>query len=347
MSKPKVSFGLIGCGAAGKIQALAMRESEDVELRWVADQECRAAEALGQRYQVPWTCDVQRVLDDPAVEAVSLAVPHHLHLELATRAARAGKHVLLEKPFTLCVEQALQLVDVCRHEGRLLIPWLERRCVPYADRARELVAQGLLGKPVYTRISTLGYKPRAYWEYGMRFEEYPSSWRKKLATSGGGVLLMNAIHQVDLMRYVSGLEPVEVFGRVATLHHEVEVEDMAVVNLRYRCGAFGTIEASCCTYGVGQFPIEGPADTIMGSDGYLQLGATLKCFDRVRFSRQFDSPKLSVTEMKTRLLANFARHLREGEPLRCQPADAVAALAVIEAAYRSATGGGPVALEAC
>jgi predicted dehydrogenase len=156
---------------------------------------------------------------------------------------------------------------------------------------------------------------------------------------------MNAIHQVDLMSYLTGLEPVEVFGRTATLHHEVEVEDLAVVNVRYRCGAFGMIEASCCTYGLGQFPIEGPADMIMGTDGYLQLGSPLKCFDRVRFSRQFEFPKLSVTDMKIRLLANFARHLRAGEPLRCLPDDAIAALAVIEAAYRSAVRCGPVSLE--
>ena len=71
----------------------------------------------------------------------------------------------------------------------------------------------------------------------------------------------------------------------------------------------------------------------------------MKCFDRVRFSRQFDFPKLSVAEMKTRLLANFARHLRDGEPLRCQPDDAIAALAIIEAAYRSAARGGPILLE--
>jgi UDP-N-acetyl-2-amino-2-deoxyglucuronate dehydrogenase len=295
MKGSRLSLALIGCGAAGKIQAQAMRESEDVELCWVADCNRQAAEALGLRHNVPWTCDLRRVLDDSVVEAVSIAVPHHLHLDLATQAAKAGKHVLLEKPFTLNVDQASQLINVCRGQGRLLVPWLERRFLPYVERAKDLLAQGTLGKIVYTRVSTLGYKPRAYWEYGMRYEEYPSSWRANLATSGGGVLLMNAIHQVDLMSYLTGLEPTEIFGQIATLHHEVEVEDLAVVNLRYRCGAFGIIEASCCTFGLGQFPIEGPADTIMGTDGNLQLGSPLKCFDRVRFSQQFEFPKFSVT----------------------------------------------------
>jgi predicted dehydrogenase len=124
----------------------------------------------------------------------------------------------------------------------------------------------------------------------------------------------------------------------------VEVEDFALVNLRYHSGALGTIEASCCTFGVGQFPIERPEDAIMGTDGHLQLGSNLKCFDRVRFSRQFEFQKLSVTDLKIGLLENFARHLREGEPLRSQPADAVHALKLIEAAYASAARGLPVSL---
>jgi predicted dehydrogenase len=297
---------------------------------------------LGDRVGVTWTTEIDRLLDDPTVEVVSLAVPHHLHLELASRVARAGKHILLEKPFTLNTAQARQLVDLCRAQHVTVVPWLERRYLPYVDRIRELVALGTLGKLAYTRVSALGYKPRAYWEYGMRFEEYPSSWRGRKAESGGGILIMNGIHQVDLMTYLTGLEVTEVFAQVATLHHEVEVEDLALVSLRYRGGAMGVVEASCCTYGVNQFPIEAPPDAIMGTDGYLQLGAPLKCYDRIRFSRQFDFPKLSVTDMKIRQLENVARHLREGAELRCSAEDVIRALAVIEAAYESAACRAPV-----
>jgi predicted dehydrogenase len=341
----KVSIGLVGCGAAGKIHAKAIADSDHAELRWVEDCNARAAQQLGQRHQVPWATELERFLDDPSLDAVSLAVPHHLHLELASRVALAGKHILLEKPFTLNVAQAHRLVALCREQKVTLVPWMERRFLPYAGSARELVASGELGQVVYTRVCTLGYKPRAYWAHGMRCEEYPSSWRSTLSASGGGILLMNGIHQIDLMRYVSGLTPAEVFARVATMHHEVEVEDLALVNVRYGSGALGVIEASCCTYGVGQFPIEGPADSIMGTDGHLAFGTPLRCFDRIRFSRQFEFPKLSVMDMKMRLLENFARHIREGEDLRCKPSDAISALAVIEAAYRSAARSAPISVE--
>ncbi len=297
---------------------------------------------LGERFGLPWTSEPERLLEDPAIEAVSLAVPHHLHLEMATRAARAGKHVLLEKPFTLNVGQARELVEVGRECGVSIAPWLERRFLPSAERAREILSEGTLGSTVFTRVSALGYKSRAYWEHGMRCEEYPSSWRSRKETSGGGVLLMNGIHQVDLMAWVTGLEVADVFARTATLHHEVEVEDIALVDLRYRSGALGVIEAACCAYGVGRFPIAGPKDVVMGTDGFLELGSPLKCFDRIRFLREYELPRLSVADMKIRLLENFADHLRAGAPLRAGPADAIRALAVIEAAYDSAARRQPV-----
>jgi predicted dehydrogenase len=338
----KIRFGLFGCGAAGKVHAQAMRLSGVIDLRRVADTDSRPAQALSEKCGVPWTTDVDVILADPSIEAVSIATPHHTHVDLATRALAARKHVLLEKPFTLAVQQGLALVDQARAAGAVLAPWLERRFMPQAERAREIVAGGQIGSVVYTRSSALGYKPRAYWEYGMRLEEYPSSWRADKQRSGGGVLIMNAIHQIDLMNFVSGLRVVEVHARVATLHHEVDVEDTAVINLRYQSGALGTIEASCATFGLGQFPIEAPPDLVAGTDGHVQLGPLLRSFDRLHFERQHELPKLRVAEMKKRQLQNFAHHLRQGTALRCTPADALQALAIVEAAYQSAESGRPV-----
>jgi UDP-N-acetyl-2-amino-2-deoxyglucuronate dehydrogenase len=338
----RVKFGLIGCGAAGKIHARAILGSDSTRLCWVCDADERAARALGERWGIPWTAEPDRLFENDGIEAISIATPHYTHLGIAMRAAQAGKHILLEKPFTLRTSEATQLVRACAEAGVMIVPWLERRYLPFVDRAREIVAGGVLGKIVYTRICTLGYKPRAYWAYGMRMEEYPSAWRGSRELSGGGILLMNAVHQIDLMSYISGLAVTEVIGRTASLYHEVEVEDQAVVLLRYATGALGVVEASCCTYGQSQFPIENPADAIMGVDGSLQLGIPLKWFDRIRFAQSCDYPKMSVTDMKTRLLDDFVRHLREGTPMRCRPEDAIEALAVIEAAYQSAASGNPV-----
>lgn len=338
----RVSFGLIGCGAAGKLHAQAMRESGAVDLRLVMDPEPRAARSLGEKVEVPWTTELDRLLEDRSIEAVSLAVPHYLHADLASRVARANKHILLEKPFTTSVQQAEALVALCRDRRVVIAPWFERRFLDYATRAREIIADGTIGKVVYTRVSTLGYKTRAYWQYGMNGEEYPSSWRSRRETSGGGVLIMNAIHQIDLMSYVTSLEVAEVSSQTATLHHEVEVEDIALVNVRYQSGALGMIEASCCTYGLGQFPIQGPGDTVAGTDGYLQMATVLKCFDRVRLDRQMEFPRIGVTEQKARQLENFAQHLREGKPLRVDATDAIRALAIVEAAYQSAATGANV-----
>lgn len=342
MSDRTVTFGLIGCGTAGKLHAQALREAAGVELRLVCDADGRAARAVGERHGVPWTDDVDGVLNDDAIEAVSIAVPHHLHFDLASRAARAGKHLMLEKPFTRSTAEAAALLRICASAGVAVVPWLERRQQPFVEKARQLVREGVLGRLVYTRICCLGYKTRSYWSHGMRGEEYPSAWRGSLEQSGGGVLLMNAIHQIDLMAHVTGLEVEEVFAHAATLHHEVEVEDVAVVNLRYRGGAMGVVESSCCAYGFGQFPMERVADVVCGTDGFLQLGSSLKCHDRAHQARTFDFPAVAVPQMKVRAVEDFARRLRDGTPTTCGPADALRALAVIESAYRSAATGAPV-----
>jgi UDP-N-acetyl-2-amino-2-deoxyglucuronate dehydrogenase len=343
----QLQIGLIGCGAAGKIHARAIVEAPDVRLNAVADIDERAARTLGDHYGVNWTVSVDELLDRHEIEAVSIAVPHHGHFELAKKAAQARKAILLEKPFTLDPDQASELIRVCSEAGVMLIPWLERRYLPYADKARAIVAEQVLGKIAYTRISSLGYKPRAYWTHGMRYEEYPSHWRERAETSGGGILIMNAIHQIDLMSYITGLKIVDLFARTATLHHEVEVEDMALVTVRYQGGAMGMIEASCCTYGMGQFPIASPADRIMGDDGNLELGDTLKSFDRVYFQRNYEFPRVSVMEMKIALLEDFYRLMREGAAMRCAANDALAALQVVDAAYRSSKTGLPVEIQGC
>jgi predicted dehydrogenase len=336
----KLRFGLLGCGAAGSIHAAAI-----AELVMVCDTDADAAERLGSKCRVRHTHDPDVLLNDPAIEAVTVALPHHLHREYALKCALAGKSAIIEKPFTLNREDGQSVVAAFQRQGLFVSAWLERRYNPFAVRTKELVEQNRFGRVIYVAINTMGYKQRSYWEYGMRNEDGPSNWRKQWATAGGGPLLMNAIHQIDLACWITGLEITEVFARMATFFHPVEVEDTISVQLLFSNGALGRIDCSCAAFGAGFFPIEQKRDYIYGVDGYAYLTTPLETCDRLNYHQKHELPKLSVAECKTLAIRDFVRAVRERDSAAMLAESAIRANAVVAAAYRSAREGKPIPVE--
>lgn len=334
--KKGMRFAVVGCGVAGKLHAMAIQRSTRALVRVLVDTKATTASSLAQELKVDWSANMFDVLGDPTVDAVSIALPHALHYEAALAALNAGKHVLLEKPFTLSTTSALRLVDAAKAQQVVIAPWLERRFLPIAEEAQRVVASGILGRLVYLRISCVGYKPRAYWHHGVSLEEEASDWRTSKAQSGGGILIMNAIHQIDLARFITALDAESVSAQTETAHHQVEVEDTAVLAIRYRDGCLGTLEASCAAFGGQKFPIEGPGDMIAGTNGTLQLGENLRVSTRYFGSQARDFPATTITMLKTRLIDHFIQRVEDGGPLRNDPRDAVQALGLVNAAYASA-----------
>jgi predicted dehydrogenase len=342
MSNAKLKFGLLGCGAAGMLHAEAIASCPETELVLVADVDERMAREVARRYGVPHVGSAEELLADVHVAAVSIALPHHLHYEYGLQAAAAGKHAIIEKPFTTSSAHGRELIEVFARQGLTLSAWLERRYMPFAAKARELLQTGMAGRLIYITINVLGYKPRAYWEYGMRNETFPSQWRKSWETSAGGPLMMNGIHQIDLVRYITGLEVIEVYARMGTFYHDVEVEDTIAVMLEFDNGALGRIDCSCAAYGAGTFPIQHKRDYLYGTDGYLFLSAPLETYDRVYEHRVHDVPVRAVPECKALEVADFARAVAEGRPHGAFAEEILKSRRVVEAAYESAQSRLPV-----
>ena len=345
MSKDVIRMGLLGCGAAGAIQARAITDCSATSLAMVADIDPRSAQLVGDKFSVSHTTNMAELLACPEVDAVSIALPHHLHLEVGLLALEHGKPAIVEKPFTNSVENGERLLDAFANAGVALSAWVERRYCPFVEPARKFLQEGHAGRIIYVKVDVMGYKPRAYWEYGMRFESAPSDWRKSRDLSGGGPLLMNGIHQLDLVRHVTGLEVTEVVARMNTHCHEVEVEDTISVLLEFDNGAQGVIDCSCATFGAGAFPIALKKDRIYGTDGNLTLGSPLETFDRVWHHRSHDVPKYTVTEMKREAIFDFAEALREGRSPGQLAAELLTSHRVVTAAYESARTTLPVRLK--
>jgi UDP-N-acetyl-2-amino-2-deoxyglucuronate dehydrogenase len=340
MTNRKISFGLIGCGSVAPFHVHAIRRAANTSLRMVADADPTLAEAFGRRFNVAAARSVDELLQNPAIDAVTIAAPHAVLPELGIHAALAGKHVIVEKPGGARSRDAEQFVAACQRAGVKSSVWLERRYQPFAIKARELVQAGTLGKVFLVLVSTLLYKAPSYWTYGFRNDGPPGSWRTSKQDSGGGVLLMNTIHQLDLAAFITGLQITEVFGR--TLEPSCQVETLALVNSRCLNGELVNVISSSSAFGIGPFPIYASRDLIIGTEGSIILNAPLELKHRVLGNKNFEVPLLDLTEAKTIAIEQFAQAILEDREPPVAVRDMITGLAVVEAAYQSAAQGRPV-----
>jgi len=229
---------LIGCGRIATIHAMALNSLPEAEFVACCDQDIERARATGAKYGVPLVFDnAENLLRDAEVEAVLICTPHPAHEQLVVAAAQAGVHFLCEKPISVTVDAATRMIAAAKAAGTVFSVVFQRRFWPAAQRAKQAVECGKLGN------LTLGECSVRIW----RSQEYyaSDSWRGKWETEGGGVLMNQAVHAIDLLQWLMG-RPAEVYGRYETLRHGayIDVEDTAVATLRFPNGALATIQAA-------------------------------------------------------------------------------------------------------
>jgi predicted dehydrogenase len=262
-------------------------------------------------------------------------------------AARAGKHILCEKPLTTSLAAADEMLDAARTAGVTLGMWLPVRYQAHIRLARALVRAGAVGEIVNIRLPDVHNKVPDYYQRGVGGRARPSTWRGGKQTSGGGALIMNAIHQIDALRFVTGLEATRVSAEWISFTGLAEVEDMIAVLLRYSNGAIGSIDTANYAPGGGEPSVL----RIYGSRGQLQItGRALRAFvqepvsglegvpDLVAGEWQ-DVPATQTRDPRTQLLEDFVAAAGSGAAPPVTAADGRACLATVLAAYESAGSG--------
>jgi UDP-N-acetyl-2-amino-2-deoxyglucuronate dehydrogenase len=236
----KLGIGMIGLGMASLPHARALLNlQERIEVLHAFSPSTERRAAFAAAHGLPTTDTLDAVLADPRVDAVLVLTPPNTHLDIVERAAAAGKHVLLEKPIEVTLARAERLVEVAEAAGTILAIVLQNRFRPAGIELQRLVAAGRLGRLVHAAARTSYWRPQSY---------YDEPGRGTLARDGGGVLLTQAIHNLDLMISLVGL-PQTVTGFVATSPvHTMEGEDMATASLRFADGALGSISATTCAF---------------------------------------------------------------------------------------------------
>jgi len=345
----RLRIGMIGCGEIAVRTAAAIAASQHAQHVMLMDTKPELARDLGETYGVPWTDQVDVVLANPEVDAVYIAVPHHLHAPIAIQAANAGKHILVEKPIATTLADGEAMIAAARDSGVWLSVNFHAQVDPLCQAARKLISDGAIGEVIGTRIVFRGDKPSTYWTSGYS-GRVPTDWRTKKATAAGGVLIMNGIHNLNTMRYVTGLEVDRVYAEYGTFVTPVEVEDLISITYRYRNGAIGSLEAGSAIRGRGAAT---EVDRIYGSDGQLTLSerGPLSLYTTVSASgfplnewSEIPLTPLTIDEHKTAMVDGFAGPILRGERTAVSAEDGLAALAIVLAAYQSGAEGQPVHL---
>ena len=230
-----VGFGIIGAGMIAEMHAKYMQELKNVKLVGFYDSNYAAAEKRAAQFNVKAYKSYEEFLADPEIRAVTIATPSGMHGKVAIPAAKAGKHILCEKPLEITLEKCDEIIRVCEENNVLLSPVFQSRFSKPVQLVRKAMQEGRFGRMVLASTQMRWYREASYYS--------GSNWRGTWDLDGGGALMNQAIHMIDLLIHLNGA-PEEVFAFSGTLTHSIEVEDNLCATVKYRNGSFGTIEVS-------------------------------------------------------------------------------------------------------
>ena len=340
-----IHVGLIGAGNISETHARAASAIPGVAIAGVYAPTRAHAERLAAQYGVTAHASLDQLLDHRPLDLVAIGSPSGLHAEHGIAAARRGIHVLVEKPIDVTTAQADALIDEAARAGVSLGVIFQDRLKPDVVCAKALVDGGRLGRPILATGHVKWYRTPEY--YG------GSPWRGTRTLDGGGALMNQGVHTVDLLLWLFG--PVRrVFGRVATMLHRIDVEDTAVAVLEFANGALGTLEAATSAYPGYSRRIEltGSEGTIV-IDGDRLAAVDLKAAGASAASGasggssatvSASSPIVADASAHQRVFEDFIRAMATKMPPCCDGRGGRQSVAVIEAIYASSRTGEPVQL---
>ena len=221
----EIGFGIVGAGMVARYHARAIAETPGARLAAICRADASRADEAAAELGVPCEASLEALLERPDVDAVCLCTPSGLHAEQALAAARAGKHVLVEKPMALRLADADAMIAACRDAGVRLGVALQRRTDPASRALHDAIRAGELGSLVLGTATVPYFRPQSYYD--------SAAWRGTWSLDGGGALMNQGIHLVDLLLWLMGGEAEVVGASGGVAQHEIEVEDCVVAALRF------------------------------------------------------------------------------------------------------------------
>jgi len=330
MTAGNIRFGIVGCGWAAESFAESCGALSGARITAVTDIDHNRAGHLARRTGAEVCADIGMLLDRTDIDAVYVGLPPALIAPAVERALNSGRHVLAEKPLALDAAVARHLGALAEGRRLKLGVFFVLRRADTVVLARRLVAAGEIGDVRMVRMATVIDKKLTYWGT----PEAPS-WRADKAVAGGGVLLMNTIHQIDTLRFVTGLDFVSALAAIDTFTAPADVEDAGAAVLRLSNGALVSLVANAHSPGAQ----DEETITIEGTLGRLDIpdpfgAAPVRLFRRS--TSAWEDLAVERGDCHARMIADFLGAIRGGGTVPATAADAAAAITVINAVYASA-----------
>ena len=343
-----VGFAIVGTGMVAGIHARAIARCAGAKLVCVVSRSPERGQAFAALHGAPTvTATVEEMADRPDVDVVVITTPSGAHLEPALTAARAGKHLIVEKPLEITPERADHVIEAAAVAGVKLATIFQNRFGKGAQRVKAAIDAGRLGRLVVCSASVKWHRSADY---------YLTPWKGTWDLDGGGALMNQAIHGVDLLQWFAGM-PTTVTAFISHLVHSgIEADDTAVASLRFPGGALGTIEASTAVWPGWARRIElcGEKGSICLEDDRITRWDFLDAHEedaRIRAaiedqdlgSGAGDPAAISILGHQ-RQIEDFVAAIREDRPPVVDGPEGRRAVALVHAIYESARRGLPVTL---
>ena len=342
-------LGILGGGNISRTHLRAAREIDGVRVAAVCGQNPGKARQLSAEVDAAFYQDLDEFLDHRPMDIVLIGSPSGLHAEQGIAAAKRGLHVLVEKPIDIDVDRAEKLIEACETAGVKLGVFFQDRVAPDLQKLKNVLDSGVLGSPILMSASVRWYRPPEYYE--------KSQWRGTRALDGGGALMNQGIHTVDLLLWLCG-DVCSVWSRAITALHDIEVEDTLVASFQFASGAIGMLEvATSCfpgfsrridlTWSRGTITIE---DDKIKSVDLREPIAELCAAPRQagdegqRSDERATSPVISNTQGHRAIIEDFIQVIGSDRLALCDGREARRSVEFVNAMYQSARTGAVVEL---
>lgn len=339
----QIHWAIIGCGVISQSHLDAVAALPDATIYAVCDVDAARAEKKRAEFgaQKVYT-DYHALLADPAVDVVSICTPSGMHAEMAIAAARAGKHIFCEKPMDVTAEKMSAMIDAIERAGVKCGCVFQRRTYPEARAVHDFIAQHDLGPVIFAEARLKYYRDQAYYDSG--------DWRATWELDGGGALMNQGVHGVDLLRWLAG-DVESVSAQCRTLARNIDVEDAAAAVVCFKNGAIGTIRGTTCVY-----PAQETQISLHFKEGTIIFGdAGVTCFEFLDPALKIPpvtSLNANVTADPTKIGAlshlalarDLADAIREDRAPLITPQEARKSVDLILAIYRSSREGRTITL---
>lgn len=333
-----IRFGVIGVGGMGVGHCNCITRVKQARLTAVCDIDPATAEKVGQQFNVPYFVNHRQLLKSGLCDAATIATPHPSHAPIAIDCMRAGLHVISEKPLSERVSMAEKMAQAAKKNRVAFVVMFQRRFEPVIAKAMEIVKSGQIGKIYRTCMISPEFRSQAYYDSG--------TWRATWAGEGGGVMMNQSPHIMDIFIQLCGL-PSAVYGRTETRMHRIEVEDLAEALLKYPNGGTGYLYCSTNEAGPAQMiEVFGDKGKLILRSGELKLYRFKPGIQRYLAvsKKMWGGPDLVEVPLKipdkrtghANVIANLVRHLLHGEKLFTPGASGIASLELANAIMLSA-----------